>query len=73
MGRDGVAFTFVVPGEGEILTSIERRINKELQRDTIDGFEAVPPPAAAVNTETQEKPTRSTLNPMSRKVKRRRL
>lgn len=73
MGRDGVAFTFVVPGEGEILTSIERRINKELHRDTIDGFEAVPPPPAAAKTQAEEKPTRSTLNPMSRKVKRRRL
>ena len=40
MGRDGVAFTFVVPGEGEVLTSIEQRINKELKRDSIEGFEA---------------------------------
>ena len=71
MGRDGVAFTFVVPGEGEILTSIERRINKQLHRDSIEGFEAVPlPPTVTRPTET-EKPKRSTLNPMSRKVKRR--
>jgi ATP-dependent RNA helicase DeaD len=71
MGRDGVAFTFVVPGEGEILTSIERRINKELHRDTIDGFEAVPAPAIVAPRSEVEKPKRSTLNPMSRKVKRR--
>jgi len=71
MGRDGVAFTFVVPGEGEILTSIERRINKELHRDSIEGFEAVPPPPAAVSSRDEEKPSRSTLNPMSRKIKRR--
>jgi ATP-dependent RNA helicase DeaD len=71
MGRDGVAFTFVVPGEGEILTSIERRINKELHRDSIEGFEAVPPAPTAVIATEKEKPKRSTLNPMSRKVKRR--
>jgi len=71
MGRDGVAFTFVVPGEGEILTSIERRINKELHRDSIEGFEAVPLPPAAVTPRDEEKPSRSTLNPMNRKVKRR--
>ncbi len=47
MGRDGVAFTFVVPGEGDFLTSIEQRINKELKRDSIEGFEAVPPPPVA--------------------------
>ncbi len=73
MGRDGIAFTFVVPGEGEILTSIERRINKELRRDSIEGFEAVPPPAVLVKASDEAKPARSTLNPMSRKVKRRRL
>ena len=28
MGRDGVAFTFIVPGQGDFLTSIEQRINK---------------------------------------------
>ncbi len=72
MGRDGVAYTFVVPGEGEILTSIERRINKELHRDTIEGFEAVPPPPSVAAVTEADKPKRSTLNPMSRKVKRRR-
>src|SRR5690606_31388320 len=42
MGRDGIAFTFVVPGEGGILTSIEQRINRELIRDSIDGFDPTP-------------------------------
>jgi ATP-dependent RNA helicase DeaD len=36
MGRDGVAYTFVMPGEGDILTAIEQRINRELIRDNID-------------------------------------
>ena len=72
MGREGIAFTFVVPGEGEFLTSIEQRINKQLERDTIDGFEAVPKPATPAEPKNEEKPARKTLNPMHRKVKRRR-
>jgi ATP-dependent RNA helicase DeaD len=72
MGRDGIAFTFVVPGEGEFLTSIERRINKELKRDTIEGFEAVAPPPKAAEPKADEGPSRKRLNPMHRKVKRRR-
>ena len=72
MGREGIAYTFIVPGEGEILTSIERRINKELKRDSIDGFEAVPPPPKAPEPADVETPARKRLNPMHRKVKRRR-
>ena len=73
MGRDGIAFTFVVPGEGEVLTSIEQRINKELKRDTIDGFEAVPQTKSIATEESGEKnPTKKRLNPMHRKVTRRR-
>ena len=73
MGRDGIAFTFVVPGEGDSLTSIEQRINKELIRDTIDGFEAVPVPKIAESATDEEKAPKKRLNPMHRKVKRRRL
>ena len=40
MGREGVAFTFVTPEEGGELTRIEIRIDKLLQRDEIEGFEA---------------------------------
>lgn len=72
MGRDGIAFTFVVPGEGEFLTNIEQRINKQLERDTIEGFEAVPPPPKPAQEEEPEVPGRKRLNPMNRKVKRRR-
>jgi ATP-dependent RNA helicase DeaD len=70
MGRDGVAYTFIVPGEGEFLTSIERRINKELMRDSIDGFEAVAPKVEAVKA-VEEVKVKSKLNPMHRKRKRR--
>ena len=38
MGREGVAFTFVTPEEGNELTRIEIRINRLLKRDEIEGF-----------------------------------
>jgi ATP-dependent RNA helicase DeaD len=38
MGREGVAFTFVSPDEGNQLTRIEMRINRLLKRDEIPGF-----------------------------------
>jgi ATP-dependent RNA helicase DeaD len=40
MGREGIAFTFVTPEEGQQLTRIEVRIERLLQRDEIPGFEA---------------------------------
>ena len=70
MGRDGVAFTFIVPGQGDFLTSIEQRINKLLIRDSIPGFEAPEKPAEPEKKEAD--PMRKRLNPMHRKVKRRR-
>lgn len=48
MGREGVAYTFVAPEEGPELTRIEQRINRQLRRDEISGFGAVPERAAAV-------------------------
>ena len=44
MGREGVAFSFVTPEEGQELTRIEQRINRLLKRDEIKGFEAEPKP-----------------------------
>ena len=70
MGRDGVAFTFIVPGQGDFLTSIEQRINKLLIRDSIEGFEAPEKPAEPEKKEVDT--TKKLLNPMHRKVKRRR-
>ncbi len=47
MGREGVAFTFVSPEEGNELTRIEMRINRLLKRDEIPGFQAFDDPRAA--------------------------
>jgi ATP-dependent RNA helicase DeaD len=41
MGREGVAYTFVSPEEGNELTRIEMRIDRLLKRDEIPGFEAL--------------------------------
>jgi ATP-dependent RNA helicase DeaD len=44
MGREGVAFTFVTPEEGNELTRIEMRINRLLKREEIAGFVALAKP-----------------------------
>ncbi|MEX0978857.1 MAG: DEAD/DEAH box helicase [Pirellulales bacterium] len=41
MGREGVAYTFVTPEEGNELTRIEMRIDRLLKRDEMPGFVAV--------------------------------
>jgi ATP-dependent RNA helicase DeaD len=81
MGREGIAFTFIAPGEGDFLTSIERRIDKLLIRDSVDGFDPTPVATAeraavvqreAAAAEAAEVPIRRNLNPMMRKKPRRR-
>ncbi|MGD9648369.1 MAG: DEAD/DEAH box helicase [Pirellulales bacterium] len=46
MGREGVAYSFVTPEEGNELTRIEIRINRLLKRDEMAGFEAFRRPQA---------------------------
>lgn len=41
MGREGVAYSFVTPEQGNELTRIEMLINKLLVRDELEGFRAV--------------------------------
>ncbi len=40
IGKDGVAISFVLPEEGGHLTDIERTINRLIDEDRIEGFEA---------------------------------
>jgi len=53
MGREGVAYTFVTPEEGNELTRIEMRIDRLLKRDEVPGFSvsmrenSLPAPRAA--------------------------
>jgi ATP-dependent RNA helicase DeaD len=46
MGREGVAYTFVTPEEGNELTKIEQRINRLLIRDEMEDFETLAPLAS---------------------------
>ena len=46
MGREGVAFTFVTPEEGNELTRIEMRINRLLLRAGMKGLTTLAKPAA---------------------------
>ncbi|MCH2113557.1 MAG: DEAD/DEAH box helicase [Pirellulales bacterium] len=53
MGREGVAYLFVTPEQGTELTRIEMLINSQLNRDEIEGFQAVaqaaPPQQAPID------------------------
>ena len=53
MGREGVAFTFVTPEEGNELTRIEMRINRLLKRDEIAGFSALSKPLPTEDFEAE--------------------
>ena len=46
MGREGVAYTFVTPEEGNELTRIEMRINRLLIRDEMPGMAVLRKPEA---------------------------
>ena len=59
MGREGVAFSFVTPEQGTELTRIEMLINSLLQRDELEGFQAVAeaaPPQQVPEEPEQAKP-----------------
>ena len=43
IGADGVAVAFVTPEQGDRLTDIEAFINKEIEQEVIDGFQAYTP------------------------------
>jgi len=57
MGREGIAFTFVTPEQGNELTRIEMLINVLLKRDEIEGFQVVAQSAPPQETPAEdEKP-----------------
>ena len=53
MGREGIAFTFVTPEEGNELTRIEMRINRLLKRDEVPGFVALAKPQPTEELEAE--------------------
>jgi ATP-dependent RNA helicase DeaD len=66
MGREGVAFTFVTPEEGNELTRIEMRINMLLKRDEIPGFVTFSKPQAAAEPAALEAASKPTEPPKPR-------
>ena len=56
MGREGVAYTFVTPEQGNELTRIEMRIDRQLKRDEVPGFPVTRATAAAPQTPTDGAP-----------------
>ena len=71
MGREGVAYTFVSPEEGNELTRIEMRINRLLVRDEIPGFLAIPRPEPSEESEQPEETEAPKAKPVFGKRTRR--
>src|SRR5262245_7735042 len=46
IGKDGIAISFATPEQGALLTDIEMMINRLIESDQIEGFEATTPRAA---------------------------
>ena len=66
MGREGVAYTFVSPEEGNELTRIEMRINRLLKRGEIPGFVTFgkPGPSKEVDQAADKPPEPPTPKPV---------
>ena len=56
MGRDGIAFSFVSRGQGELLTEIEVRINRQLIADPLAFEGCEPAKRSAFSTSLIKKP-----------------
>jgi len=85
MGRDGIAFTFILKGQGDVLTEIEQRMNRQLVADPLAqdfGVTKRATPALASANESKDSSGTETatvvetkkrsLNPMRRKISPRR-
>lgn len=71
MGREGIAFSFVSKDDGELLTEIEQRINRQLVKDEL----SLPVPGLAKRQQLQTPvaaPVTPTLQKGRRKVRARR-
>jgi ATP-dependent RNA helicase DeaD len=72
MGREGVAYTLVTPEEGNELTRIEQRINRQLVRSEIPGMELVATPAPAASEPAEDEETEPKPPPFGRRQRRHR-
>jgi len=85
MGRDGIAFTFILKGQGDVLTEIEQRMNRQLVADPLaQDFGVTKRATPALSSANESKDSSGTetatvvetkkrsLNPMRRKISPRR-
>ena len=63
MGKDGLAYLFVCPDQGEPLTAIENLINKAIPTLPLEGFEAYRRQGKAESSYRQLYSTASTRSP----------
>ncbi|HMC67242.1 MAG TPA: DEAD/DEAH box helicase, partial [Gemmataceae bacterium] len=68
MGADGVAIAFVTKEQGEQLTAIETLINKQLDEDRIEGFQAYAPRPGPTKPEAE--PPRPIMPVFGRRTRR---
>jgi ATP-dependent RNA helicase DeaD len=68
MGREGIAFTFVTPGEGPQLTAIELNINRLLLRDSMGTEESAPSPEVTAQEKQPEVVPAESAGPKRRRL-----
>lgn len=68
MGREGIAFTFVTPGEGPQLTAIELNINRLLLRDSMGTEESAPSPEVTAQVKQPEVVPAESVGPKRRRL-----
>jgi len=71
MGADGIAISFVMPDQGEVLTGIEHPINREIPSDRVEGFEAFAPRVKANKSDEPPKPAAAVFGRVRRKYSNR--
>jgi ATP-dependent RNA helicase DeaD len=71
MGADGIAISFVMPDQGEVLTGIEHLINREIPADRVEGFEAFAPRVKANKSDEPPKPAAAVFGRVRRKYSNR--
>jgi ATP-dependent RNA helicase DeaD len=71
MGADGIAISFVMPEQGEVLTNIEALINREIAADRIEGFEAFTQRVKTNKSDEPQKPAAAVFGRVRRQYSNR--
>ncbi|MBX3372568.1 MAG: DEAD/DEAH box helicase [Phycisphaeraceae bacterium] len=68
-GRKGIAWSFVSPGDGALLSQIEQLTNVEIQQQAFTDFEPGPVPEAVLRRRAEEQTRRETQAAQSSRMK----